>query len=175
MRVEDGDVRHIPQPAVRAASLKATLVCLISLSFVSAHELHLQGVESLFVSLVLISDKGSLCFLHRAVVPRFWSWCRMLTSATWSKKCVLGCGFFSQWFPAYDLAGVIFFLKKGPQFIHCNRKCYHRKWYWQDEMAFYCWENLSSCWWYPWARERHAQNTRLQKLYKNTSALFFNH
>lgn len=56
-------------PAVRVASYKATLVCLISLSFISTHELHLQGAERLFISLVLISDK-SFCHI---VVPYVFS------------------------------------------------------------------------------------------------------
>lgn len=59
MRVEDGDVSHIPQPDfffnVLLASCQGCIsqgnsgVPYLSHLFISAHELHLQGVERLFL------------------------------------------------------------------------------------------------------------------------------
>lgn len=87
MRVEDGDVCRIPQPnfffnvfwtALRVASHKATLAHHISLSFISVHGLHLQGVERRIASLFLITDKG---FCHIAVPYAFFTGQLSLNSA----------------------------------------------------------------------------------------------
>ena len=106
-------------PAVRVASHKATLVCLIyTLSFISAHEPHLQGAERLFVCLFLISDKG-FCPI---AVPYVFSTGQLSLDSDHSPGCspqlrnprsaCLAMGFSHWQFPAYNLTSVIFFLRK---------------------------------------------------------------
>lgn len=159
MRVEDGNICHIPQPDlifnVFLASWRSCTTqnfwCALSHfpshSFLSTN-CTFRWMKGCFFVFIINKD-----FCHVAV-PYIFSTrqfsldsdhcLRCSTQLCKPRRTFKDVGFSHWWFGSPVSAGFLFFQEGRPGFIHCNTNYQLIKWYCQVIIVLYCWENLST-------------------------------